>query len=77
MDAQRPQKATLAYEKALLWRELFDLAQRQKVDQEEIVAMAYRVAGMHFVHKAMLALNIVLQRIWARRSVTQKPVKCF
>ncbi|KAI0278772.1 IKI3 family-domain-containing protein [Russula aff. rugulosa BPL654] len=44
MDAQRPQKAMLAYEKALLWRELFELAQLQKVDQEEIVAMAYRVA---------------------------------
>lgn len=44
MEAQRPQKAMLAYEKALLWRELFDLAQLQKVDQEEIVATAYRVA---------------------------------
>jgi elongator complex protein 1 len=50
MDAQRPQKAMLAYEKALLWRELFELAQLQKVDQEEIVAMAYRVAGMRFFH---------------------------
>jgi elongator complex protein 1 len=50
MDAQRPQKAMLAYEKAQLWRELFDLAQLQKVDQEEIVAMAYRVAGMRFFH---------------------------
>lgn len=38
----------IAYEKALLWRELFELAQLQKVDQDEIVAMAYRVAGMHF-----------------------------
>jgi hypothetical protein len=41
----------LAYEKALLWRELFELAQFQKVDQEEIVAMAYRVAGMDFFHR--------------------------
>jgi elongator complex protein 1 len=40
----------LAYEKALLWRELFELAHLQKVEQEEIVAMAYRVAGMHFFH---------------------------
>ena len=48
MDAQSPQKAMLAYGKALLWRELFELAQLQKVDQEEIVAMAYRVAGMHY-----------------------------
>jgi len=44
MDAERPQNAMLAYEKALLWRELFELAQIQKVDHEEIVAMAYRVA---------------------------------
>ena len=48
LDAQRPQNAMIAYEKALLWRELFELAQLQKVDQDEIVAMAYRVAGMHF-----------------------------
>jgi elongator complex protein 1 len=48
VDAQRPQNAMIAYEKALLWRELFELAQLQKIDQEEIVAMAYRVAGMHF-----------------------------
>ncbi len=50
MDAERPQKAMLAYEKALLWRELFELAQLQKVDHEEIVVMAYRVAGMHFFY---------------------------
>jgi elongator complex protein 1 len=60
MDAQRPQKAMLGYEKALLWRELFELAQLQKVDQEEIVAMAYRVAGMHIFlpRLAMLVLTI-------------------
>jgi elongator complex protein 1 len=50
MDAQSPQKAMLAYERALLWRELFELAHLQKVDQEEIVATAYRVAGMHLFH---------------------------
>ena len=46
MDAQKPQKAMLSYEKALSWRELFELAQLQKVDHEDIVAVAYRVAGM-------------------------------
>jgi elongator complex protein 1 len=50
MDAQRPQKAMLAYEKALLWRELFELAQLQRVDHEEIVTIAYRAAGMHIFH---------------------------
>jgi len=38
----------LAYEKALSWRELFELAQLQGADHEVTVAMAYRVAGMHF-----------------------------
>ena len=50
MDAEKPKNAMLAYEKALLWRELFELAQLQRVDQEEIVTMAYRVAGMRFFH---------------------------
>jgi len=44
INAQRQQRAMLAYEKALLWRELFELAQLQKVDHEDIVTMAYRVA---------------------------------
>jgi len=50
MDAQDPQKAMLAYEKAVSWRELFELVQFQKVDHEEVVAMAYRVAGMQFFY---------------------------
>ncbi len=48
MDAQKPQRAMISYEKALSWRELFELAQLQKVDHEDIVAMAYRMAGMCF-----------------------------
>ena len=53
----------LAYEKALLWRELFDLAQLQKVEQGEVVSMAYRVAGLHFLPQlTLLALTIALQR---------------
>jgi elongator complex protein 1 len=47
IDAQQPQKAMLAYEKALSWRELFELVQLQQVDREDIVAIAYRVAGKH------------------------------
>lgn len=46
MDAQKPQRAMISYEKALSWRELFELTQLQKVDHEDIVAMAYRMAGM-------------------------------
>ncbi|KAI0253762.1 IKI3 family-domain-containing protein [Lactifluus subvellereus] len=44
IDAQQPQRAMLAYEKAHSWRELFELAQLQQVDHEVIVTMAYRVA---------------------------------
>ncbi len=50
MDAQDPQKAMLAYEKAVSWRELFQVVQFQKVNREEVVAMAYRVAGVQFVY---------------------------
>jgi hypothetical protein len=45
LDAQRPQKVLIAYEKAYLWRELFEFAQLQKIEPDDIVAMAYRVAG--------------------------------
>jgi elongator complex protein 1 len=48
MDAQRLQRAMLAYEKALSWRELFELAQLQKVEHEDLVAIAYRVARVYF-----------------------------
>ena len=48
MDAQRPSRAMFSYEKALLWRELFELAQLQKVEREDLVAIAYRVAGVYF-----------------------------
>jgi elongator complex protein 1 len=48
MDAQRLQRAMLAYEKALSWRELFELAQLQKVEREDLVAIAYRVARAYF-----------------------------
>jgi elongator complex protein 1 len=44
LDAQRPQKVLIAYEKAYLWRELFEFAQLQKIEPDDIVAMAYRVA---------------------------------
>ena len=43
--AAQPHKALIAYEKALQWRELFDLALREHVDQNELFAMAYRIAG--------------------------------
>ena len=36
----------LAYEKALDWQMLFDVAVGQKTAQDDLVAIAYRVAGM-------------------------------
>ncbi|KAH9039879.1 IkappaB kinase complex IKAP component, partial [Lactarius pseudohatsudake] len=44
LDAERPQKVLAAYEKAHSWRELFEFAQLQEIELENIVAMAYRVA---------------------------------
>ncbi|KAI9441755.1 IKI3 family-domain-containing protein [Lactarius indigo] len=44
LEAEQPQKVLAAYEKAHSWRELFEFAQLQKVEPEDIVAMAYRVA---------------------------------
>jgi len=35
----------IAYEKALDWRELFDLAVREGLPEDELVEMGLRVAG--------------------------------
>lgn len=35
----------LAYEKALMWQELFDVAFQQGVDEVQVEDIAYRVAG--------------------------------
>jgi elongator complex protein 1 len=35
----------VAYEKALEWQELFELAMRTKMSEDDIDAMGYRVAG--------------------------------
>jgi hypothetical protein len=46
VEAKRNNKAMIAHEKALEWQELFDLALLDEdVDEEDIVAMGYRVAG--------------------------------
>ncbi|KAJ3809935.1 IkappaB kinase complex IKAP component [Lentinula aff. lateritia] len=46
VEAKRPQKAMVAYEKALEWQELFELALRRSelVSDESIEDMAYRVS---------------------------------
>ena len=45
VQAGKPAKAMIAYEKALEWRELFDLAVREGTPQGEIAEMGLRVAG--------------------------------
>lgn len=45
VEATESAKAMIAYEKALQWRELMDLAERENTPQEDIEAMAYRIAG--------------------------------
>lgn len=44
-QAGKPAKATISYEKALDWRELFDLAVRENTPEDELVEMGLRVAG--------------------------------
>jgi elongator complex protein 1 len=43
--AAQTHKALIAHEKALQWRELFDLALREHLDQDRLIAMSYRIAG--------------------------------
>ncbi|GJE98183.1 IkappaB kinase complex IKAP component [Phanerochaete sordida] len=43
-QAQKFSKAMLAYEKALLWQELFDVALQEDLPSEDLSAVAYRVA---------------------------------
>ena len=45
VEAKRTGKAMIAHEKALEWQELFNLAVLDEMDEEDIVAMGYRVAG--------------------------------
>lgn len=50
IEAKKAQKAMIAFEKALEWQELFDLAAMESVLEEDIVAMGYRVAGtLHLI----------------------------
>jgi len=44
-QAKRNTKAMIAFEKALLWQELFEMATLDNMDDEDVVSMAYRVSG--------------------------------
>ena len=45
VQAEKPANAIIAYEKAIDWRELFDLAVRERTPEEELAEMGLRVAG--------------------------------
>lgn len=50
VQAGKPAKAMIAYEKALDWRELFDLAVRESTPEDELSEMGLRVAGEMGIH---------------------------
>ena len=45
VEGKKHPKAIVAYERALMWRELFTLALEDGVDESEIEQIAIRVAG--------------------------------
>lgn len=64
VQAEKPAKAMIAYEKALDWRELFDLAVRESLPEDELVEMGLRVAGkMGTRSRSTLVLTGSLQMI--------------
>jgi elongator complex protein 1 len=48
IEAGQLKKGMVAHEKALEWQELFDIAVRENVSEEDTVDMGYRVAGVLF-----------------------------
>jgi elongator complex protein 1 len=46
VEAEKPSKVMVAYEKSLEWQELFDLALRENMSEEDVIVMGYRVAGI-------------------------------
>jgi hypothetical protein len=59
IEAESPLKAMLAYEKALEWRELFEIASRENVSADEITATGYRVAGRISVTLAAPSVSLI------------------
>lgn len=54
----------IAYEKALQWRELMDLAERENTPQEDIEAMAYRIAGTTYYTLSLRQLQVLTLCVW-------------
>jgi hypothetical protein len=65
----------VAHERALEWRELFDLAVSENIAQEDIVEMGYRIAGQHIVpvlRPSLLIPTFTSQRIYVRKNDIRK-----
>jgi elongator complex protein 1 len=48
VEAEKTSKAIVAFEKALEWQALFDLALHERMSGEDVISMGYRVAGANF-----------------------------
>jgi elongator complex protein 1 len=57
VEAEKVSKAMVAYEKALEWQELFDLALREHMSEVDIISMGYRIAGWFLQHMSLVQLN--------------------
>jgi len=60
-QAKRNTKAMIAFEKALLWQELFEMAILDNMDDEDVVSMAYRISG-EFSFRWLVETSIPSQR---------------
>ena len=71
IEASQPQKAMVAYESALLWQDLFDLALREKVQEEQLVDMAYRVAGMYIRTELDVHLDVISDGLTTKKRYSE------
>ena len=54
-QAQRFSKAMLAHEHALEWQELFDLAARSNLSEDDVVNTGYRIAGLYSFSEPLIS----------------------
>ncbi len=62
----------VAYERALEWQELFDIAILSKVDSEGIKDLAYRVAGSIIVPLHIFSRGVANQALFLSEELTSK-----
>ncbi len=57
----------IAYEKALEWQQLFDLAIRTDMPEVDVVATAYRIAGTGFTGMISYGLIFLIEDLAAKK----------